>query len=169
MSQGKSGKSLEDMFCSIERTLSVVGERWTLLILRESLLSETVKFADFEKLLGIAPNILGDRLNTLVAAGLMEKREYREDGLRARFSYHPTPKGEQLKLVLAALQQWGDDNMPPARGVTMARETADGQSPVRVQFVTEEGVVQDPESVRIIPTDAYPFDLRAKRLVDAAS
>jgi len=157
------------MFCSIERTLSIVGERWTFLILREALLSGTVKFADFEKLLGIAPNILVERLNTLVAAGILEKREYREEGSRARFSYHSTPKGEQLKLVLGALQQWGDDNIPPAGGVTMVRQTADGREGVRVGFISADGVPQDASDVQILPSDSYPFERRAKRLLGAAS
>jgi len=156
------------MFCSIERTLSVVGERWTFLILRETLLNGLTKFADFEKILGIAPNVLADRLATLVSAGVLEKREYKEEGSRPRFSYHPTPKGEELKLVLAALQQWGDNNIPPDCGVTMVRQTVEGDRPVRVGFIDDADQPRSLEEVKILPTESYPFEARAARLAGAS-
>src|ERR1700748_739946 len=111
----------EESLCSIERALQVVGDRWTLLILREALLQGTTRFADFRNDLGIAADILTSRLADLVDEGLMEKKPYREPGTRMRYSYHLTPAGEQLRLVLAALQQWGDENRPPAGGPSTLR------------------------------------------------
>ena len=138
--------------CSIERTLQIVGERWTFLILRESLLARLTKFGDFQSALGIAPNILTDRLNTLVAAGLLEKQMYREIGDRQRASYHPTQAGEQLKIVLAALQQWGDDNIPPATGVTIVRRTNSTKRPLRVGFIDDRNRTHELDDVAFIPS-----------------
>jgi DNA-binding HxlR family transcriptional regulator len=140
--------------CSIERTLGLVGERWSLLVLREALLNRVTRFADFERALRVAPNILSDRLGGLVAAGLLEKREYREAGSRTRYAYHPTPAGESLKLVLAALQQWGDEHIPPASGPTVARETATGH-PLHLEFVDEGGNAHPLDDVEFVPTANY--------------
>ena len=154
---------LEFPLCSIQRTLDIVGERWTFLILREALIEGETKFAGFEKILAVAPNILSDRLTTLVNAGILEKRSYKEDGSRARFSYHPTPAGMQLKLVLAALQQWGDDNIPPAVGVTQLRVDAATKSPVRVGFIDADNHPRDLDQVAWVNTSSYPVDFRAAR------
>jgi DNA-binding HxlR family transcriptional regulator len=138
--------------CSIARALEVVGDRWTLLILREAALRDVIRFADFKDRLGVAPDILGTRLNTLVDEGVMEKRPYREPGARTRFSYHLTPRGEQLRLVLAALQQWGDDNRPPSVGPTALRRSTPGDRPVRVAFVDDTETVVPADGVRFVTT-----------------
>jgi DNA-binding HxlR family transcriptional regulator len=91
------------------------------------------RFADFRNDLGIAADILTSRLADLVDEGLMEKRPYREPGARMRYSYHLTPAGEQLRLVLAALQQWGDENRPPIGGPSTLRRSADRGRPVSVR------------------------------------
>ena len=154
---------VDSPLCSIQRTLDIVGERWTFLILREALIEGETKFAGFEKMLGIAPNILSDRLNTLVSAGIMEKSTYKEDGARARNSYHPTPMGMQLKLVLAAMQQWGDDYVPPSVGVTQLRVAADSKSPVRLAFVDADNKPRALEDVAWVNTPTYPAEARAAR------
>ena len=97
--------------CSIARTLGVVGERWTFLILREAFLGAT-RFAEFRDRLGVAPDILSDRLATLVEYGVMAREPYREPGARSRFAYRLTPAGRELQVVLSALQQWGDEQNP---------------------------------------------------------
>jgi DNA-binding HxlR family transcriptional regulator len=140
--------------CSIARSLEVLGERWTFLILREAL-SGTTRFADFRAALGVAPDVLSDRLATLVAAGVLEKRPYREPGTRARDSYHLTPAGRELQVVLGALQQWGDEHRPYEPGPTVVRRTADGR-PVRVGFVDDEGREVSPDEVRFVRTSTYP-------------
>ncbi|MDX3072837.1 winged helix-turn-helix transcriptional regulator [Streptomyces sp. NPDC088354] len=136
--------------CSIARALEVVGDRWTLLILRDAALAEATRFADFRDRLGIAPDVLAVRLGTLVEEGVMEKRPYREPGARTRFSYHLTPGGEQLLLVLAALQQWGDENRPPSVGPTILRRSATGDRVVRVAFVDDDGAVVPADDVRFL-------------------
>ena len=140
--------------CSIARSLEVLGERWTFLILREAL-SGTSRFADYRAALGVAPDVLSDRLATLVAAGVLEKRPYREPGSRARDSYHVTPAGSELSVVLGALQQWGDEHRPYEPGPTVVRRTADGR-PLHVGFVDEEGKEVPLEEVRFHRTETYP-------------
>lgn len=82
-------------------------------MVREALRGRT-KFAEFRDSLGIAADVLSARLRTLVDAGVLERRSYREPGLRERFSYHLTPTGIELRLVRGALQQWGTCTGPPA-------------------------------------------------------
>ena len=81
----------------------------------------------------------------------MEKRPYREPGARMRYSYHLTPAGEQLRLVLAALQQWGDENRPPAGGPSTLRRSADRGRPVSVRFVDDVDTVIPPSDVLFTP------------------
>jgi DNA-binding HxlR family transcriptional regulator len=141
--------------CSIARSLEVLGERWTFLILREAF-SGTMRFADFRAVLGVAPDVLSDRLATLVAAGVLEKQPYREPGARVRDSYHLTPAGRELKLVLGALQQWGDEHRPYELGPTAVRRTVDGGRPVHVAFVDDTGREVPPDGVAFVRTAAYP-------------
>ena len=141
----------EELTCSIARALEVVGDRWTLLILREAALHDVTRFADFRDRLGIAPDILTNRLGILVDGGVMERKPYREPGARTRYSYHLTPAGEKVRLVLAALQQWGDETRPPASGPSALRRSADEDRPVRVAFVDDTDAVVPAGRVRFIP------------------
>ena len=98
--------SFEDMNCSIARSLEVVGEWWTLLILRDAFFGVT-RFEEFQQRLGIARNILAARLDTLVDHGVLDRRPY--DEARGRYDYVLTDKGKALWPVLVALRQWGDE------------------------------------------------------------
>ena len=97
--------SLQQQNCSIARTVAVLGERWTLVILREAF-SRRRRFEDIQRDLGIARNILADRLQRLVAEGILERRAYQQRP--ERFEYRLTDKGRDLYPVLIALMQWGD-------------------------------------------------------------
>jgi DNA-binding HxlR family transcriptional regulator len=121
--------------CSIERSLQVLGERWTLLVLREIFAGRS-RFADIQAALGIATNLLTARLKTLVDAGILETRTYQEPGSRSRYSYHLTKAGQDLRLILAALQQWGDEHRPRPSGPSSLRRTRTDSRPVHVAFVT---------------------------------
>jgi len=145
----------KDRMCSIARSLEVLGERWTFLILREAL-SGTTRFADFRSELGMAPDVLSNRLATLVDAGVMEKQPYREPGARVRDSYHLTPAGRDLQLVLSALQQWGDEHRPYELGPTIVRRTVDGDRPVHVGFIDDTGREVPLEGVAFVRTALYP-------------
>ncbi|MGH3532591.1 MAG: winged helix-turn-helix transcriptional regulator [Mycobacterium sp.] len=93
--------------CSIARTLGVVGEKWTLLVLREAFYGVR-RFEDFHATLGCARNLLSARLKTLVAQGLLEKQAYRDVRGRGRHEYRLTDKGRDLFPAVVALMQWGD-------------------------------------------------------------
>jgi DNA-binding HxlR family transcriptional regulator len=134
--------------CAIERALDVVGERWSLLILREAHAGVT-RFADFRANLGVATNVLITRLGKLVAAGIFEKREYRIPGDRARPEYHLTPAGRDLALVLGALQQWGDTHLPLPNGPVTQRSDRVSGKPVAVSFINERGKPIDSSRVQL--------------------
>jgi DNA-binding HxlR family transcriptional regulator len=95
-----------EMHCPIARTLDIVGERWTILILRDLLLEGPRKFQDFERSLsGISPNTLSARLKILEENGIVERRFYEEHPPRAE--YVLTGKGRELGPAMRALQNWG--------------------------------------------------------------
>lgn len=91
--------------CSIARALEVVGERWTLLVLRDVFLG-LHRFDELIASLGVTRTVLTHRLRKLVDEGVLERRRYQERP--ARFSYHLTDKGRALFPVLASLMRWGD-------------------------------------------------------------
>ncbi|MBI2765607.1 MAG: helix-turn-helix transcriptional regulator [Chloroflexi bacterium] len=106
------GVSFSDMTCSIARSLDIVGERWTMLILREAF--RGVRRFDAFLSLGIARNVLADRLQTLVEQGIFERRLYQTNP--ERFEYRLTEKGVDFFPVLMALMQWGDRHLAGAAG-----------------------------------------------------
>jgi DNA-binding HxlR family transcriptional regulator len=136
--------------CSIARTLEVLGERWTFLVVREAL-AGTTRFADFRATLGVAPDILTNRLNTLVEAGVLARRPYQEEGKRTRHEYHLTPAGNELRVVLGALQQWGDTHRPYSKGPTITRRSLDDR-PLHVAYVDDTGHEIPLNEVRFIRT-----------------
>ena len=96
-----------DRFCPVARTLDVVGDRWTLLMLRDLSLDGPRKFQDFlESLPGISPNTLSGRLKALEKHGIVERRFYEKHPPRAE--YVLTPKGQELRPVVRALSDWGE-------------------------------------------------------------
>jgi DNA-binding HxlR family transcriptional regulator len=146
--------ALKDVGCSIARSLDVLGERWTLLVVREACFGRT-RFSEFRDALGVAPDVLSDRLATLVEVGVLERRPYQEDGGRRRDEYVLTPAGEDLRLVLAALQTWGDQHRP-ARDDRGSRfvEASTGEA-VATSFVAADGRRLEPgEVVAVRPARA---------------
>jgi DNA-binding HxlR family transcriptional regulator len=107
-------REFEGQNCSIARALAVVGERWSLLVLREVTLGRR-RFREIQRQTGVATNILSDRLDTLVERGVLERRASRRDP--ATPEYRLTRKGLDLVPVLIALARWGDayesPNGPP--------------------------------------------------------
>jgi DNA-binding HxlR family transcriptional regulator len=93
--------------CSIKGALEIVGERWSLLVLREAFFGIR-RFGDFQQALGCARNLLSERLTKLVDHGVLERVAYQEPGQRSRYEYQLTEKGLELLPALVALMQWGD-------------------------------------------------------------
>jgi DNA-binding HxlR family transcriptional regulator len=139
-----------DLRCSIARTMQVLGDRWSTLIVREAFRGRS-KFSDFRDILGIPSDILTARLSTLVEAGILERRAYREAGARERFGYHLTPAGDDLLPVLGSLAQWGDAHRPSGYGPARLYRRAGTGEPVRVAFVTASGEVVDGEEIEVAP------------------
>jgi len=110
------GREYEGQVCSAARTLELVGERWTLLILRDAFLGIR-RFGEFQQSLGVARNVLAARLDRLVDEGVLERRRYQERP--ERFEYRLTEKGIALWPVLIALTQWGDAYAAEDQGAPM--------------------------------------------------
>jgi DNA-binding HxlR family transcriptional regulator len=125
------GRTYEAEVCSAARTLELVGERWSLLILRDALYRGTTHFADFQRDLGMASNILAKRLEGFVAAGLMEQRRYSERP--EHHEYLLTDKGRELQAVIIALTAWGDRWAAPA-GPPILYEHADCGGAIHTQL-----------------------------------
>jgi DNA-binding HxlR family transcriptional regulator len=132
--------------CSIARALEVVGERWTLLIVRDVFLGLR-RFDEIQSDLGIARNVLTERLNRLVEEGILERARYSERP--ERFEYRLTKKGRDLDIALTGLRQWGDTYMsekPPR----LLRRKAD-RKPVVAALVPKGTAVIKPEDVETVP------------------
>jgi DNA-binding HxlR family transcriptional regulator len=124
----------QDRSSAVARSLSVVGERWALLIVREALYGAT-RFETFRVNLGIAPDVLGARLATFVEHGIMTREAYRQPGRRTYSEYLLTESGRDLQLVVGALQQWGDNHMPRPEGPSVVSRSHITGERVRVGFV----------------------------------
>ncbi|WP_448808952.1 winged helix-turn-helix transcriptional regulator [Agromyces bauzanensis] len=136
--------------CSIARSLEVLGLKWSLLIVREAFRGCT-RFAEFRFELGIAPDVLTDRLTRLVEAGILERRPYREEGEREREEYVLTDAGRALRPVLVAITAWGDEHRPSGFGpaaIYIDRKTG---SPLRLAFVDDDGVEHALDDVMAVP------------------
>jgi DNA-binding HxlR family transcriptional regulator len=138
--------------CSIARALEVVGERWTFLIIRDVYLGKR-RFDELQESLGIARNVLTDRLNRLVEQGIMAREPYSERPVR--HEYRLTPKGLELIVALTALRQWGDKHLsdkPPR-----VLRTKAGRRPVVAALVPEGTKVLSLDEVESVPGPGAQF------------
>ncbi|NWN90256.1 helix-turn-helix transcriptional regulator [Marinobacter adhaerens] len=130
-------KRFDDSNCSVARALNQVGDWWSLLIVLHGMYG-TRRFVDFQKELGIAKNILCDRLTRLVEDGVLKKVDVGEHG--SRFEYRLTDKGRDLFPIVIALRQWGDKwNPAPDEPPLDLRDRATGQPVRMVQVQSAEG------------------------------
>ena len=140
-------KTFEHMNCSLAQTLNIIGERWTLLILRDAFFGAK-RFSQFERSLGIAKNILSARLAMLVEEGILERRE---SATGAHTEYVLTEQGLDLQPVLLAMTHWGDKHRPGASGdrlVFVERQTSRRIRPMSVN--SEDGRILQPRDIRAI-------------------
>ena len=136
--------------CSIARTLQVLGEKWTLLIIRESFYGAT-RFEQFHRVLQCPRNLLSERLNLLVEEGILERSEYREPGSRARMEYRLTDKGRELMHLMLALQQWGDRHKVDPEGPPVIARHAECGRDLHVTFACSNGhVVTEPDEIDLV-------------------
>jgi DNA-binding HxlR family transcriptional regulator len=104
------GNTYDGQICSIARSLEVIGERWTILIIRDAFLGVR-RFDDFQRSLGVARNVLQGRLERLVEGGILERVRYQERP--ERFEYRLTEMGIDLWPVVVSLLSWGDKHLAP--------------------------------------------------------
>jgi DNA-binding HxlR family transcriptional regulator len=143
---------MTDSSCQVVRTLDVIGEKWSLLIIRNALRGQT-KYSEFRESLGAPTDILTSRLAKLVESGVLEKRAYREPGDRERASYHLTERGQALRVVIAAMMQWGNEFNPAPQGAASLLVDTDGAA-VELAYVGSSGAVLDRGEVLIAPGPA---------------
>jgi len=162
--------ALDQHPCSIARTLDVVGEWWTPLILRDVAYGVR-RFAEIQTDLGISANVLADRLDALVAGGILETRVYQERPRRSE--YRLTEKGSELIPALLALMRWGDRWKWPGQRGPVRVVHADCGSEVRVEVRCPECASDVPVSelrakprrgVLAPPTEPEPGHVTAERL-----
>ena len=140
-------KSYADMNCSLAQTLEVIGERWTLLILRDAFFG-VKRFDDFCSSLGIARNMLSKRLNRLVEAGILS----REAAPQGRHEYRLTAKGLDLQPILLSMTHWGDRYYPHPAGdrlVFVDRQRGEPVQPMGVRGA--DGRVLGARDIRAVP------------------
>jgi DNA-binding HxlR family transcriptional regulator len=113
-------RDYEGQNCSIARALEVVGERWTLLIVRDAF-AGLRRFEEFQNSLGIARNVLSERLNRLVEEGILERVAYSQHPVR--YEYRLTTKGRDLNVALTGLMQWGDKYLSTRPPVLVRRKS----------------------------------------------
>lgn len=124
--------------CHLAKAIEIIGDRWTMLILRSSLFGVR-RFDDFQNELGIPRTVLSGRLSKLVKSGVMAKQSYKEDGKRARPEYVLTDAGEALRPILMGLTQWGDDWQSEGAVPPITLQHAKTRQKVRPAFVDEDG------------------------------
>ncbi|MFI6499974.1 winged helix-turn-helix transcriptional regulator [Nonomuraea typhae] len=137
--------------CSIERTLDIVGEKWTFLVLREAF-SGVRRFADMQAMTGAPRQVLSARLARLVDEGLLRKEPYREPGQRQRDEYRLTEKGRDLYPLLVALMHFGDKYLSDDAGPAVSLTHRDCGALIEQHFRCAEGhEVSGPREVTPVP------------------
>jgi DNA-binding HxlR family transcriptional regulator len=128
--------------CTVGAALSIVGEKWTFLVLREAF-TGIRRFEDMQRRTGAPRQVLSSRLSRLVAEGILRRSPYQEPGQRPRSEYRLTQKGLDLYPVIAALLGWGDKYAAPAGGPPVLLTHRDCGASVSVQLGCEAGHVLD--------------------------
>ncbi|MCS6556374.1 winged helix-turn-helix transcriptional regulator [Curtobacterium flaccumfaciens] len=124
-----------DERCPIARSLDVLGEKWTLMIVRDAIGGST-RFSQFQQSLGIPREVLTARLASLVDGGVLERTTYKPEGARAREEYVLTDAGRDLSLVLLALGGWADRHRPSERASDLRFVDAESGEAVEAAAVT---------------------------------
>jgi DNA-binding HxlR family transcriptional regulator len=151
---------LEAQPCSLARTVAIIGDRWTLLILRDCFL-RVRRFDEFQARLGIGRPILADRLGKLVKNGVLEKVKYQESP--TRHEYRLTRRGLDLHPVIMSIVHWGDLHLSGEAGAPLLhRHEACGQVFDPVMTCSECGELVTPQSVQVLdgPGAAQPGVVR---------
>ena len=138
--------------CPMAQAAEILGDRWTLLILREAFYG-VLRYADILADTGAPRAMLTDRLNKLVAAGILERRPYQEKGARLRHAYGLTAKGMALAHVMMAMAEWGEDHVTGKEAPVALVDHRSGHG-LRLAFVDPEGTIVARDHARLRRRDA---------------
>jgi DNA-binding HxlR family transcriptional regulator len=152
------GKNYDGQICSIARALELVGERWTLLIVRDAMFAGVTRFNDHQHNLGIATNILKTRLDALIEAGIMQRRT----ASGGQHEYVLTEKGRDLKPALIALTHWGDRWATCEAAPILYRHSRCGAQVGVETRCAEHGPI-DPADIEPEPGPGMPAEYLANR------
>ncbi|WP_083100570.1 winged helix-turn-helix transcriptional regulator [Pseudophaeobacter leonis] len=158
---------LTDDACPLARAMGVIGDRWTLLILRECFLGVR-RFDSFQKRLGVTRHLLAERLKRLETMGLLERRPYQERPLR--HEYRLTASGKEFAPVLLAMQDWAQRNLPspvPTPFTFVTRDSGEKVDPVLTD--RHSGAELNHRSVLMAPAAASHAQDAAKEPKDPES
>ena len=148
------------MNCSVAQTLDVVGDWWSLLVVREAFLGAR-RFGDFETSLGISKNILAKRLERLVEGGVLARVDVGEHG--THYEYELTPMGKDLTVVMTALRQWGDRWLVgPGRESLVVHDRRTNKPIPRLKVRGEDGQVLRPADMDVRPGPGATKETRAR-------
>lgn len=131
--------------CNLARSFALIGDRWSLLVLRSALYGVR-RFDDFQAELKVPRSVLSNRLAALVENGLIERREYRDEGQRSRIEYPLTKMGQALGLPFMAMTEWADRWIGEGHSPLTLRRKSNGQS-LRVAMVDQDGHVTPPSDI----------------------
>lgn len=153
-------KRFDHMNCSLAQTLDIIGERWTLLILRDVFFGSR-RFGELQSGLGVAKNILSVRLNRLLDEGILEKTGGEDGGFA---EYRLTDKGLDLQPILLSMTHWGDKYKPHPAGVRLEFVERASGKPIRPMGVLNyKGEVLHPRDVKAVPGPALAEGSPLKR------
>lgn len=138
--------------CPVARSVELIGDRWSLLIVRDAF-DGMRRFGDFQRSLGVARNILSDRLRKLVEAGILETQAAAEGS--AYQAYVLTPRGQSLFPVVLALRQWGEEHLfKPGEAHSLLLDQASGQPVPPLRVLDAQGQELRPDQTRVRKLDA---------------
>lgn len=140
-------KPMNDEYCPVARSVDLIGDRWSLLIVRNAF-DGTSRFGDFQRGLGVARNILSDRLRKLVEAGILELQGA-SDGT-AYQEYVLTTKGESLFPIVVALRQWGEQHLfEPGERHSLLVDNRTGKPVPFMALTAQDGTVLTAVGTRV--------------------
>lgn len=142
--------------CSLAHAIELVGDKWTLMILREALYGVR-RFNQIHQDIGIPRTILSNRLRKLVKHDILNKEQYREQGKRARFEYVLTPHGKELIIAFTALMEWGEQIQNKNRQQRLHLHDSKSGERIHVRLVTESGnVINSMSQIRVRVAKTHP-------------
>jgi DNA-binding HxlR family transcriptional regulator len=140
--------------CPVASTLDLVGDRWSMLVVRDVMYGNR-RFDDLVERLGVSRATLSDRLRRLTEAGILAPTEYADGRGRIRREYRLTERGTDLRFVLIALREWGDRHLLGASRAPIRLVAGDSGRDVRLELVDSTGRAVDPTAVRTVPGPGF--------------